>query len=70
MRVEGPTRKFGDLTAALEAEWRAYHEKVKRGEAEPPKRDANGKIIPSPSTRKPSMFDGLNLTQDTPAEIG
>lgn len=48
-------------------ECREYCDQVERGEVEPPKTDANGNIISSPSTRKPDVFDGLDLF--IPAEI-
>lgn len=60
---------FSDWAERIIACGEEYRRKVERGEVEPPKRDADGNIIPSPSTRRPNVFDGLNLTQDTPAEI-
>lgn len=68
--IQGSRLEDGSALAKLLDEVREYREQIARGEVEPPRRDAKGDIIPSPSTRKPNVFDGLNLTEDNPAEIG
>ena len=69
MRADGIGKRYQSLGERIIAECREYCDKVDRGEIQLP-RDANGNIIPTPSTRKPNVFDGLNLTRDNPAEIG
>lgn len=61
MRTEGPTRKFGDWTAAIVARGEEYRRKVECGEVEPPKRDASGNIISSPSTLEPNPIRDAGL---------
>ena len=39
MRVDGPTKKFGEWTEKLWAEFEEYEEKIARGEIEPPKKE-------------------------------
>lgn len=61
MRAEGATRKFGDTSARLRAEVTAYREQIARGEAKPPKTDADGNIISSPSTLEPNPIRDADL---------
>jgi len=55
--------------AGLKTDVNAGGGDIHQGQVQPPI-DANGNIIHTQSARRPSMFDGLNLSQDTPAEIG